>query len=256
LTLQKRPLLSIVIPAHNEEHRLPPTLEKIDTFLQKQSHNAEVIVVENGSSDRTVEVTNRFARSHPYVKLIQVSTRGKGLAVKAGMLAAHGEYRFICDADLSMPIGELSYFLPDAEAGYDLVIASREGKGSQRIGEPEYRHVMGRVLNNIVKLTAVRGFEDTQCGFKLFSRHAAEDLFRVQRMNGIGFDVELLFIAKKRGYRIKEIPITWYFDADSRMRLFQDTLKILVEIWEIRRNWRKGLYNEQPNPSTATSAKR
>lgn len=253
MSSNKRPLLSIIIPAHNEERRLPPTLEKIDNFLRKQSYDAEVIVVENGSTDDTVSVTKTFAATHPYVKLIQVSTRGKGLAVKSGMLAANGDYRFICDADLSMPIEELTGFLPPHSDGYDVIIASREGEGSRRIGEPEYRHVMGRVLNTIVKLTAVRGFEDTQCGFKMFTRRAAEDLFRVQRMNGIGFDVELLFIAKKRGYRVKQVPITWYFDPDSRMRLFQDTLKILVEIWEIRQNWRRGLYDEQPNTGTTSS---
>ena len=104
---------------------------------------------------------------------------------------------------------------------------------------------MGRVLNWIVKQTAVRGFEDTQCGFKMFSRPAAEDLFAVQRMNGIGFDVELIFIAQKRDYRICEVPITWYYDPDSRMRLIQDSLHILLEIWEIRRNWRRGLYGKK-----------
>lgn len=239
---QSRPLLSIVIPAHNEEHRLPPSLTKIDAFLQTQPYEAEVLVVENGSKDRTVEVSRAFAETHPYVRVLEVDTRGKGLAVKAGMLAARGHFRFICDTDLSMPIEEVVRFLPPHSDGYDILIASREGKGAQRIGEPEYRHIMGRINNWIIQLTAVRGFEDTQCGFKMFARHAAEDLFAVQRMSGIGFDVELLFIAKKRGYRIREIPITWYFDPDSRMRLVQDSLNILREIWEIQQNWRKGLY--------------
>jgi dolichyl-phosphate beta-glucosyltransferase len=231
-----------VIPAHNEEFRLPPSLTKIDAFLKTQPYEAEVIVVENGSKDRTVEVSKAFAADHPYVRVIEAPVRGKGLAVKYGMLEAKGDYRFICDADLSMPIEEVATFLPPQVDGYDVIIASREGKGAQRVGEPEIRHLIGRVNNLIIKLSILRGFEDTQCGFKMFNRKAAEDLFHVQRMNGIGFDIELLFIAKKRGYKIKEIPITWYFDADSRMKLFDDSLKLLREIWDIRRNWAQGLY--------------
>jgi dolichyl-phosphate beta-glucosyltransferase len=246
------PLLSIIIPAHNEEHRLPPSLTKIDAFLQTQPYDAEVIVVENGSHDRTAEVTRAFAADHPYVKLLVVTTRGKGLAVKAGMLAARGDYRFICDTDLSMPIEEIIKFLPPHTDGFDISIATREGKDARRIGEPEYRHLMGRVNNLIIKLFAVRGFEDTQCGFKMFNRRSAEDLFAVQHMTGIGFDVELLFIAKRRGYRVREVPITWYFDPDSRMRLVQDSMKMLLEIWQIRQNWWKGVYVAQPAANRQT----
>lgn len=239
------PFLSIIIPAHNEEHRLPPSLAKIDAFLQTQPYTAEVIVVENGSHDRTAEVTQAFAADHPYVRLMVVQTRGKGLAVKAGMLAANGQYRFICDTDLSMPIDEIVKFLPPFSDGFDISIATREGAGSQRIGEPEYRHLMGRVNNIIIKLFAVPDFEDTQCGFKMFSAAAARDLFSVQRMSGIGFDVEILFIALRRKYRVREVPITWYFDADSRMRLVQDSLNMLREIRDIRRYWKQGFYVKQ-----------
>ena len=244
----ENPLLSIVIPAHNEEHRLPPTLAKIDQFLKTQNYEAEVIVVENGSTDQTVQVAEAFARHHPYVQVIEADVRGKGLAVKVGMLAASGDYRFICDADLSMPIDEVVKFLPPQVEGYDIIIATREGPQANRVGEPEYRHIMGRINNLIIKLAAVRGFEDTQCGFKMFSREAAEDLFDVQQMVGIGFDVELLFVAKKRGYKVREVPITWYFDPDSRMRLVQDSLHILLEILEIRYNWRKGVYEKKEKP--------
>lgn len=246
---QKTPLLSIVIPAHNEEARLPPSLEKIDAFLKTQPYEAEVIIVENGSIDRTLEVSEAFARTHPNVRVIQAAVRGKGLAVKEGMLRARGDYRFICDADLSMRIEDITQFLPPNVDGYDVIIASREGKGAQRVGEPSHRHLIGRINNWIIKLTALRGFEDTQCGFKMFNRRSAEDLFSVQQMVGIGFDIELLFIAQKRGYRIKQVPITWYFDSDSRMRLVGDSLNVLVEIWEIRRNWYRGVYapKEQPH---------
>jgi dolichyl-phosphate beta-glucosyltransferase len=239
------PFLSIIIPALNEEHRLPPTLAKIDEFLQTQNYMAEVIVVDNGSTDRTQAVVHEYAETHPYVRLIQLAERGKGRAVKAGMLDATGEYRFICDADLSMRIEEVVEFLPPNHEGADVIIATREGKGATRVDEPEYRHLMGRILNFIVKVTAVSEFEDTQCGFKMFKREAAEDLFSVQRMNGIGFDVELIFVALRRGYKVVDQPITWYYDPDSRMRLIQDSLYILREIWEIRQNWRRGVYGRQ-----------
>lgn len=248
LAHSERPWLSIVIPAHNEERRLPPSLEKIDDFLKTQPFEAEVIIVENGSTDRTLEIAETFAEEHPYVRPIQAAVRGKGLAVKVGMQAARGEYRFICDADLSMPIEEVLKFLPPQAEGYDVVIATREGAGARRVGEPEHRHLMGRVLNWIIKITAVRGIEDTQCGFKMFTRQAAEDLFEMQQMVGIGFDIELIYIAKKRGYRIKEVPITWYFDADSRMRLIHDSLHVLLEIYEIQRNWRRGVYAKKERP--------
>jgi len=245
LSVQKHPHLSIILPALNEEQRLPRCLEQIDQFLQTQPFDAEVIVAENASTDRTAEVTRMFAADHPYVRLLQLKERGKGRAVKAGMLAADGDYRFICDVDLSMPIEEIVKFLPPAADGYDISIATREGKGARRVDEPQYRHLMGRINNLIIKVAALPDFEDTQCGFKMFNRAAAEDLFSVQRMNGIGFDVELLFIAKRRGYKIREVPITWIFDADSRMRLVQDSLNILLEIWEIRQNWRKGFYERE-----------
>ncbi len=238
------PFLSIVIPAHNEASRLPPSLAQIDAFLQTQPFEAEVIIVENGSRDRTYEVALDCAGEYPYLSVIQSPNnfRGKGLAVKQGMLAATGDWRFICDADLSMRIDDLVKFLPPESNGYDIVIASREAPGAARVDEPEYRHIMGRVATFIIKVAAIREYEDTQCGFKLFSRRVAEDLFSVQRMNGIGFDVELLFIAKRRGYKVKEVPITWYYDPYSTMRLWDDSIKLLREIWEIRGNWRRGVY--------------
>lgn len=248
------PFLSIVIPALNEEHRLPPTLTKIDAFLEAQDFTYEVIVVDNGSTDNTRKVVENYAQTHPYIQFIQLKERGKGRAVKAGMLAADGDYRFICDADLSMPIEEIAKFLPQQGSDADVLIGSREGEGANRVGEPEYRHMIGRILNTIVKLTAISEFEDTQCGFKMFKREAAEDLFSVQQMNGIGFDVELIYIALRRGYKIVDVPITWHYDPDSRMRLFQDSLYILMEIWQIRQNWRKGVY-ERENPTQGQDSK-
>ncbi len=242
-----RPYLSIIIPAYNEALRLPASLQKIDAFLQQQEYCAELIVVENGSSDNTVAVAQAFADEHPWARVIEAAMRGKGLAVKMGMQAARGEFRFICDADLSMQIEDITCFLPPHGDGNDVLLATREGRDARRIGEPYHRHLMGRVLNRIIQWTALPGMQDTQCGFKMFTRAAAEDLFSVQQMAGIGFDVELLYIARKRGYRIREIPITWYFDPDSRMRLFHDSLHILLEIQAVRRNWQRGVYG-QPRP--------
>lgn len=246
MSQQASPFLSIVIPAHNEETRLAPSLAQINAYLQRQDYSFEVIIVENGSKDRTFEVAREFAEAFSYIRVIQSpdNMRGKGLAVKQGMLAAKGEWRFICDADLSMRIEDIARFLPPASDGFDLMIASREAPGAQRVDEPEYRHMIGRINNWIIKLAALDDFEDTQCGFKMFSRSAAIDLFGVQKMNGIGFDVELLYIAKRRGYKIKEVPITWYYDPYSTMRLWDDSINMLREIWEIRQNWRRGDYEK------------
>ena len=236
------PFLSIIIPAHNEEGRLPRALEQIDRFLRAWDRSAEVIVVENGSTDRTAEVAEAFARDHPYVRLIREPRRGKGLAVRRGMLAARGRYRYICDADLSTPIEEVVKFLPPQLDGFDIAIGSREAPGARRIGEPLYRHVIGRVFNAIVRFLALPDFQDTQCGFKMFRAEVAEDLFRVQQLDGMSFDVEVLFIARQRGYRIVEVPVTWYFNPESRVRLFRDSLNMFRDLFRIRWNAWKGRY--------------
>jgi glycosyltransferase involved in cell wall biosynthesis len=235
-------LLSIIIPALNEEDRLPESLTKVVGFLEDQAYPAEVLVVDNGSTDRTAAIGQEFAARHSNLRLLQDPHRGKGLAVRRGLLAAQGEYRFICDADLSMPIEEVSRFLPPALEGYDIAIASRETPGAVRYGEPAYRHWIGRVFNQAVKLLAVPGFEDTQCGFKCFRAQAGEDLFRVQRLDGWTFDVEVLFIALRRGYRVVEVPIPWYYNPGSRIRPVRDAFGMLADLFRIRANWRRGLY--------------
>lgn len=240
--MQDAPFLSIIIPALNEERRLPIALNSLDAFLNQQPYRAEVVVVENGSSDDTVGVVERFARDHPYVRLLAGEPRGKGRAVRRGMLAAQGEYRMFCDVDFSMPVDEIAKFLPPNLEDFHIALGSREARGSRRYNEPQLRHLMGRINNMLIKLFAVRGFEDTQCGFKCFTAEAAEDLFSVSRVNGIGFDVEVLYIAQKRGYRLVEVPINWYFDPDSRMELVRDSLAIIREMFEVRRNWKAGLY--------------
>lgn len=238
-----RPFLSIVIPAHNEENRLPATLEKIDQFLATQPYKAEILVVENGSHDRTLQVAEEYRKRIPCLRIFQEEARGKGLAVKRGMLEAEGEYRFICDADLSMPIAEVNNFLPPALEPVDVAIGSREAPGAVRYDEPAYRHMVGRVFNTIVRWWALPHLQDTQCGFKAFRGQVAEEVFRLQTIGGMSFDVEVLFIARRRGYKIVEVPIHWYFNPDSRVRLFRDSFQMAADLLSIRRNALRGIYN-------------
>lgn len=240
-----RVFLSIIIPARNEEKRLPPTLAAVNGYLEKQPYRSEIIVVENGSQDLTAVVTEAFAADHPRVRLIQESAPGKGLAVRRGMLEAKGEYRFFCDADLSMPIEEVSKFLPPRLNNYAVAIGSREAPGARRFNEPSYRHFQGRVFSNLVKFFALPGFEDTQCGFKCFRAEVVHDLFTAQVFRGWSFDVEVLYIAWKRGYRIVEVPIDWYYRSESRVNPLLDPLRMLRDILTIRRNWARGLYTKR-----------
>jgi dolichyl-phosphate beta-glucosyltransferase len=238
----ERPFLSIVVPAYNEERRLPQTLPRIVEFLKAQDYPGEVIVVDDGSADTTASVVEGIALEAPMVKLIRNEHRGKGYAVKTGVMAAQGDHVFLCDADLSMPIEEVANFLPPALEEYDVAIGSREVEGARRYDEPGLRHLMGRVFNTLVRLLAVRGFQDTQAGFKCFTREAAREVFPYQTMDGWGFDVEILFIAQKRGYRIVEVPINWYYMTNSRVSPVGDSIRMFREILQVRMNDWRGLY--------------
>ena len=237
------PFLSIVIPAYNEEARLPKTLEQVHSFLQSQPYTAEVLVVENGSQDRTFDAAQAFAQRHPVVSVLQEAGRGKGRAVRRGMLAARGEYRFMCDADLSMPVDEINYFLPPALQDFDIAIGSREAPGAIRYNEPQYRHLGGRAVNTMIRLLALPGLNDTQCGFKCFRAPIAEELYRLQTLTGWSFDIELLYIARQRGYRIAEVPIHWYFNPESKLNVVQDAVKMGLDIFTIHLNKMKGVYD-------------
>jgi dolichyl-phosphate beta-glucosyltransferase len=238
----ERPFLSIVVPAYNEERRLPQTLPRIVDFLKAQDYPGEVIVVDDGSGDTTASVVEGIALEAPMVKLIRNEHRGKGYAVKTGVMAAQGDHIFLCDADLSMPIEEVANFLPPALEEYDVAIGSREVEGARRYDEPGLRHLMGRVFNTLVRLLAVRGFQDTQAGFKCFTQEAAGEVFPYQTMDGWGFDVEILFIAQKRGYRIVEVPINWYYMTNSRVSPVGDSIRMFREILQVRMNDWRGLY--------------
>lgn len=237
------PFLSIIIPAHNEENRLPPSLRKIDDFLASQPYSAEVIIIENGSHDNTLAVASAFADRAPYLRVFSQTARGKGLAVQRGMLEARGAYRFICDADLSMPIEQVNRFIPPALPHSEVAIGSREAAGAVRYNEPGYRHMIGRVFNTMVRVAALPGLNDTQCGFKCFRADAAEAVFSRQTMRGMSFDVEVIYIARLLGYRIQEVPIDWYFDPDSRVRLVDDSLRMFADLMEIRRKAHEGVYD-------------
>jgi glycosyltransferase involved in cell wall biosynthesis len=236
------PLLSIVLPAYNEADRLPQTLEKIDQFLKTQPYVAEVVVVENGSQDNTLEIAQSYAERFPNLRVIHEERAGKGLAVRTGMLQATGQYRFICDVDLSMPIKEVNRFIPPSLEDVPIAIASREADGAERIGEPEYRHIVGRVFNALVRLMALPGLHDSQCGFKCFRADVAEELFACQTIDGWTFDVEVLFVARRRGYKIIEVPISWYYNADSKVRVVRDSFFMASDLLQIRLNALRGRY--------------
>lgn len=230
-----RPTLSVVIPAYNEARRLPPTLDRLAEYLRAQPYDWEIVVVSNGSTDETDVVTRAAQQDIPQLRLISIPERGKGIAAKTGALTTRGAVVFLCDADLSMPAEQVARFL-DHIPESDLVVGSREASGAQRYGEPWHRHLMGRIFNQLVQFVGVRDINDTQCGFKAFSRAAADHLFSLQTVTGFGFDVELLYLAQKFGYSIKEQGIDWYFDADTRVRPGIDSIDMLREVLLVR--WR------------------
>jgi glycosyltransferase involved in cell wall biosynthesis len=237
-----RPFLSIIIPAYNEEHRLPSALEQVAEFIHQQSYVTEVLIVENGSDDQTLPIAQAFAREHFSFHVLRES-RGKGRAVRRGMLEASGAYRFMCDADLSMPIGEINGFLPPALQDFDLAIGSREAPGAVRYEEPLYRHLGGRLINLMIQSLAIPGVQDTQCGFKCFRASIAKDLFSHQTLTGWSFDIELLYVARRRGYHIVEVPIPWYFNPESKLNVVLDAVRMGLDILKIRRNAMQGVYD-------------
>jgi len=237
--------LSIIIPAYNEETRLPDTLNKVGSFLGTQSYSYEVLIVNNNSTDRTEEIIKDYCSRYPDMHGLFEKNPGKGAAVRCGMLQAQGDFVFMCDADLSMPIEELVNFLPPKLEGIDISIASREAPGAIRYHEPHFRHFGGRMMNWLIQLFILRGLNDTQCGFKCFSKQAAKDLSNHQTLPVSSLDIELLYIARQRGYKIQEIPIPWYYHQESKVNAVRDALQILMDIQTIRRNANQGIYDPE-----------
>ena len=236
---------SIIIPAYNEEHRLPASLNRVAAFVQKQSYAIEVVVADDGSQDGTAAIVEQFADQYPFIHVLRVPHGGKGSAIRAGISRGQGQYLVICDADLAVPIEELPKFLPPTLDGYDVAIASREVKGAKRFNEPYYRHLMGRVYNLLVRLMAVPHIQDTQCGFKAFRREVAQELFALQTIDGWGIDVEILFIAQRFGCKIVEVPVNWYYGKGSKIQPVQDTIRMVGDLLQVRRNAWQGRYERE-----------
>jgi cellulose synthase/poly-beta-1,6-N-acetylglucosamine synthase-like glycosyltransferase len=245
------PYLTIVIPAFNEARRLPVSLKRLRRYVENLSTRIEVVVVDDGSDDGTVDVVREWMAYWPALRLIEGAHRGKGGAIRTGVLAARGEYVAMADADFSMPASEFDRFSPTVLGPYDVAIGSREVAGAQRLDEPRRRYLMSRVFNLFARCLLVRGIHDTQCGFKCLRRDAALDLCAYQTVEGWGFDVELLHIARLRGYRVCEVPVAWRYVEGSRIHPLRDSLAMVGELLAIRVNSWRGRYTERMPGQTA-----
>jgi dolichyl-phosphate beta-glucosyltransferase len=246
--------LSVIIPAYNEEKRLPKTLGEIDRYLKTQNYDYEIVVVNDGSKDGTVKVAKDLM---PKIKNLKVTgyekNQGKGYAVRFGMLKAKGEYRLFTDADNSTSIEQIEKMWPyfkgtcsePAEGGYDIVIGSRDVKGAiLDPPQPPIRRFVGEGFKFLRKIiVGLWRIEDSQCGFKCFTKGAAENIFLKCKINRFAFDPEILIIAKKLGYKIKEIPVLWKNDLESKVKL-KSTIKMLIDLFKIRWNLIKGIYGQ------------
>lgn len=228
-----RPVLSIVVPTFNEEARITACVERLREALPSLVPSWEILVADDGSQDRTREVVEALAAGDPRVRLLSLPHRGKGSAIRHGLLAAHGDWRFIADADLAMPPDQLQRFLDCRDrTGAAIVIGSREAAGSRRVDEPLTRHLIGRAFNWLVRLVAVPGITDTQCGFKLLSAAAVQTIGPLMSIDGFAFDVEMLALARRHGFDVREVGVTWHGDQDSRVAFgrgaaaFGDVLRI------------------------------
>ncbi len=241
--------LSVIVPAYNEEQRLPPTLERLHAFLSAQPLRYEILVVDDGSKDGTCRVTEEAMTHIPNLKLIrQMPNKGKGAAVRMGMLAARGQIRVMCDADCSMPPEQLPRLLaPIAACKAEIAIGSRYAEGAKTdVKQPFYRVLWSRIANKVIQRSLVPGVRDTQCGFKAFTAEAARNLFSVARIDGWAFDLEILALAKRRGFEVVEVGVEWKDDARSRINPLKDLWKVIREAITIRRNLKSGVYNQLP----------
>lgn len=244
LTREKLLRLSVIIPSYNEAGRIGPTVERVGRCLADLRLSYEIVVVDDGSTDGTGDAVREAAGGVPGLRLVGLGVnRGKGYAVREGFMRSGGEFVLLSDADLSTPIGELERFLPEMERGADIVIGSRSAGGARIIRrQPLYRMLMGKAFNKVVWLLAVRGLSDTQCGFKLFRRKTCEDLFRMQRVERFAFDAELLFLARKRGLAIRELPVRWTDSPGSKVRIFRDSSRMLLDVIRVRLGYVAGKY--------------
>ena len=237
--------LSIVVPAYDEARRIVATLDAAVAYLADNGIEGELVVVDDGSTDDTAVVVTRYAESHPMVRLLMNGTnRGKGYAVRHGVLEARGEAVLFCDADGSTPFTETPKLMAVLDSGAaDVAIGSRELPGSDLARpQPWWRRAMGWAFRNLVRLIVVPGFRDTQCGFKAFRREVAQDVFRRQTLDGFAFDVEVIFIARRLGYRVAEVPVRWLDSRGSRVRVVCDSLRMFSDLFRIRLRAMRGAY--------------
>ncbi|PYX68214.1 MAG: glycosyl transferase [Acidobacteria bacterium] len=248
------PTYSIVIPAYNESARISATLEKVLAYIAQRGWNAEVIVVNDGSRDSTAEIV-RCAERNPALRLIEnPGNRGKGYSVRNGMLNAHGEILLFSDADLSSPIEEASKLVNAISAGADIAIGSRWLRSElQTERQPLYRQLFGRVFNVMLRVTLGLKYSDTQCGFKAFTRRAAQTIFPLQRIERWGFDPELLFLANKFGFKVAEVPVKWAHSEGTRISPLRDGIRMFAEMLKIRWYAFSGKYVATP-PTPATTS--
>jgi dolichyl-phosphate beta-glucosyltransferase len=237
-------MLSVILPAYNEEKRIPGSLHKIVHYLNNSGYMYEIIVVDDGSTDHTLEVATAAAAACKNFRIIQNKTnRGKGYSVKTGVLQSKGDIILFSDTDLSTPIEELPKLLKCLEEGYDIAIGSRALPESEiRLHQARGREGMGRIFNFLVQALVIEGIQDTQCGFKCFKRRAAEAVFQRQRLTGFSFDVEILYLAKKLGYRIAEVPVVWSNSKETKVSILKDPLRMLLDLLKIRYFDFRGLY--------------
>lgn len=234
--------LSVVIPAFNEQARLPRTLAAIERFLTAQGWPAEVIVVNDGSSDGTAAAARSFPSSFPLRVLENPSNRGKGFSVRHGVLASRGNWILFTDADLSAPITEIAKLHAALQAGADIAIGSRAQAALITHHQSRFREAAGRLFNRCVVISLGLPFRDTQCGFKLFRREAAASIFPLQRIEGWGFDPELLFLARQQGWRVAEVPVRWSHAEGAKIRLLRDSVRMFADLARIRWNATRGHY--------------
>ncbi len=227
-------MISIVIPAYNEEKRIERSLRYAIDYTASHHLSYEIIVVDDGSSDKTTKIVNSFA---PAVKLLALpKNMGKGAAVRNGMLAATGDIRIFTDADFSTPLYELVKIVEKINSGADICIGSRAIDPSMiKEHQPFYREMMGKIFNKIVQLLLVKGIKDTQCGFKGLTAKATEAIFSQAKIDGFSFDVEMLFLAKRAGLTIEQVSVEWYNDGASRVNPIKDSLNMLIELFKIRK---------------------
>ncbi|PKL78487.1 MAG: hypothetical protein CVV25_11400 [Ignavibacteriae bacterium HGW-Ignavibacteriae-4] len=229
-----KPYLSIVIPAYNEADRIEASLQKAVDYLGQKDYEYEIIVADDGSTDDTVAIANKFGSKVKAYALPK--NTGKGAAVRMGMLKATGEIRIFTDADFSTPIYEIEKIIYSMKNNFDIVIGSRAlDYGMVKEHQPFYREFMGKTFNKFVQLMVIKGIKDTQCGFKGFKADAAEDIFSRAKINGFSFDVEALYLARKAGYKIDEVPVEWYNDDRSKVNPITDSISMLLEIMKIKR---------------------